>query len=160
MIPNFKDPENAIYSNFFPCEIKYDNMFFQNAEGAYQAGKFVDREIKKEFMELPGGQAKALAKKYNTFKRSDWHDINRGHMSGVLHAKFTQHKDLRIQLINTYPQEMVEGNWWHDNFWGVCTCGKTPGCDGTGKNWLGRMLMAERVYWLDLMANKYKGSGR
>lgn len=160
MIPNFKDGENVIYSNFYPCEIYYERLFFKNSESAYQAGKFVDLEMKNEFTSTTGGEAKELAKKYKVHVRSDWHDLSLTRMSEVLHAKFTQHKDLRIMLINTYPQEMVEGNWWHDNWWGVCKCGKTPKCDGTGKNWLGRMLMAERVYWLDLMANKYKGSGR
>jgi predicted NAD-dependent protein-ADP-ribosyltransferase YbiA (DUF1768 family) len=71
-------------------------------------------------------------------------------MSEVVHAKFTQNKDIRIQLINTYPQELVENNTWGDVFYGVYK--------ETGQNWLGRILMAERVYWLDLMANgKYKG---
>jgi predicted NAD-dependent protein-ADP-ribosyltransferase YbiA (DUF1768 family) len=70
-------------------------------------------------------------------------------MSEIIHAKFTQNKDIRIKLMNTYPQELIEGNNWQDHFWGVC--------NGAGLNWLGRILMAERVYWLDLMANKHKG---
>ena len=64
----------------------------------------------------------------------------------MVHAKFTQNKDIRIQLVNTFPQDLVEGNTWHDYFYGVC--------NGQGANWLGRILMAERMYWLDLMANK------
>ena len=67
-------------------------------------------------------------------------------MSEVVHAKFTQNKDIRIQLVNTFPQDLVEGNTWHDYFYGVC--------DGQGANWPGRILMAERMYCLDLMANK------
>jgi len=67
-------------------------------------------------------------------------------MSEVVHAKFAQNKDIRIQLVNTFPHDLVEGNTWHDYFYGVC--------NGQGTNWLGRILMAERMYWLDLMANK------
>lgn len=160
MIPNFKDPANAIYSNFHPCLIYYEGRRFENSESAYQAGKFIVEEFKTQFEKTTGGEAKALAAKLKSHKRIDWHDISLSRMSEVIHAKFTQHKDLRIQLINTYPQEMIEGNWWHDNFWGVCSCGNTSQCNGNGRNWLGRILMAERVYWLDLMANKYKGSGR
>ena len=85
-----------------------------------------------------------MAKTPKTFKRYQQH-LTRPDwkaesisviMSEMIHAKFTQNKDIRIQLVNTYPQTLVEGNTWHDYFWGVC--------DGQGENWLGRILMAER----------------
>ena len=44
-------------------------------------------------------------------------------------------------LLATGGEELIEGNWWHDNFFGVCTCGP---CDGKGKNNLGKILMRVR----------------
>ena len=44
----------------------------------------------------------------------------------------------------------VEGNHWHDTYWGVCNpeaFGKPPctkGCGGTGENQLGKILMRVR----------------
>ncbi len=34
------------------------------------------------------------------------------------------------------PEELVEGNWWNDTFWGVC--------NGEGQNNLGKILMKIR----------------
>ena len=36
--------------------------------------------------------------------------------------------------------ELIEGNDWHDTFWGVC--------NGIGKNWLGKILEEERDKYL------------
>ena len=46
-------------------------------------------------------------------------------------------------------EELVEGNYWGDTFWGIC--------NGEGTNWLGILLMAERAYWQkvrEFMPNK------
>jgi len=49
--------------------------------------------------------------------------------------------DLKIMLLETGDAYLVEGNWWHDCYWGVCYCDK---CMGTGQNKLGDFLMAVR----------------
>ena len=42
----------------------------------------------------------------------------------------------------TAPAPLLEGNYWHDNYWGDCKC-KT--CEKTeGQNKLGRILMIVR----------------
>ena len=43
---------------------------------------------------------------------------------------------LKKKLIATGKQEIVEGNYWGDTFWGVCK--------GKGDNRLGKILMKER----------------
>ena len=51
--------------------------------------------------------------------------------------------ELRTKLLATGNRVLVEGNYWHDNFWGECTCEK---CKATQKaeNWLGKLLMERR----------------
>jgi ribA/ribD-fused uncharacterized protein len=153
MIDLFKD-DYQFLSNFYDCPVTYAGVVYQNSESAYQAAKFVT-DVRHQFVKLSGAEAKSLARTYKGFVRADWKDINLGIMAEIVHAKFTQNKDLRIKLLNTYPQQLTEGNWWHDTFWGVCTgkC-RQPHPEPTGLNWLGRMLMAERAYWLDLMVNR------
>jgi len=50
-------------------------------------------------------------------------------------------KELLEKLIDTYPHELVEGNYWHDTFWGQCNCTKHQ---GDGENVLGSLLMFVR----------------
>lgn len=62
-------------------------------------------------------------------------------MREVLAAKFTD-PDLADRLVATGTALLVEGNTWHDQFWGCCTSPRhhaTPGA-----NWLGRYLMQLR----------------
>ena len=46
------------------------------------------------------------------------------------------------RLLSTSNATLVEGNWWHDNFWGDCYCPKCKGIPGA--NTLGRLLMELR----------------
>ena len=51
-------------------------------------------------------------------------------------AKFTQNEELKEKLLATENEELVEGNTWHDTYWGVC--------NRRGKNKLGKILMRIR----------------
>jgi hypothetical protein len=46
---------------------------------------------------------------------------------------------------------LIEGNWWHDNFYGSCTCNK---CVNKGENNLGKILMKIREELLEKTFNK------
>ena len=59
-------------------------------------------------------------------------------MEDIVRAKFTQNQDMKQQLLATGNLVLVEGNGWHDTFWGVDL--KT----GEGENHLGRILMQVR----------------
>ena len=61
-------------------------------------------------------------------------------MEELLRLKFAQ-PYLRDLLIATGEQKLIEGNYWHDNFWGSCSCEK---CGDKGENHLGRLLMKLR----------------
>jgi predicted NAD-dependent protein-ADP-ribosyltransferase YbiA (DUF1768 family) len=67
--------------------------------------------------------------------RSDWDEVKVEVMRALVRIKFST--DLQPHLLSTGEAELVEGNWWGDQFWGVC--------DGKGENWLGRILMETRA---------------
>ena len=60
-------------------------------------------------------------------------------MKDIVREKFKQNDDLmRMLLIDTGNEELVEGNYWGDSFWGVDL--KT----NEGENHLGIILMELR----------------
>lgn len=72
--------------------------------------------------------------------RSDWEDVKVSVMRDLLRQKFST-PEMASKLRDTRPHELVEGNWWHDCFWGRCTCSAHG---GKGENWLGLLLMETR----------------
>ena len=60
-------------------------------------------------------------------------------MESGLRYKFSKHNPkLRQKLLDTNGVELVEYNYWHDVFWGVCK--KTE----VGENHLGKLIMKIR----------------
>lgn len=74
-------------------------------------------------------------------RRPDWEEARIQIMLDINRAKYTQHSDLRQKLIATEDAILIEGNTWHDNFWGSCTCEE---CGDKGENMLGKVLMQLR----------------
>ena len=64
-------------------------------------------------------------------------------MYDVCVAKFTMNESLKERLLATGDEELVEGNEWHDNYWGNCTCDNCK--DIPGRNQLGKTLMKVRA---------------
>ena len=121
-------------SNFWVCEVEYDGVIWPSSEHAYQAAKSLDSEYKKQMLACnTPGQTKKLGKKVEL--RSDWDEVKLGIMEEILRAKFSN-PQLREALLQTGTEELVEGNWWHDVYWGVCK--------GVGQNNLGKILMKLR----------------
>ena len=67
--------------------------------------------------------------------RKDWDDVKLDVMLWGIREKF-KNEDLRQLLMETGEEELVEGNWWGDKFWGVS--------NGEGENHLGKILMRVR----------------
>jgi ribA/ribD-fused uncharacterized protein len=139
-------------SNFFTYPIAYRNMLFKSTEHAYQADKFLDEEQRRVFTldfnpNLTAGQAKRLGLKMKPI-REDWEAVKLATMRDVLIEKFTP-MEMRLKLASTVKAELVEGNWWHDTYWGVCDGSgrhkKCPGHDPYGENHLGILLMEVRT---------------
>ena len=149
MIDSFKG-ENRFLSNFGEGGLWYGGHHYLNRESAYQASKLPPNcEASRILYESTSGvEAKALSKKLKHLTRPDWKQYSLVTMSEIVHAFFTQNKQDRMKLLATGDEDLVEGNNWHDTFYGVCNCGGNfPVCHGGGMNWLGRILMAERAYW-------------
>lgn len=127
--------EYRFLSNFWPCEVKFDGVTYPSVEHAYQAAKTLQLNERAEILvaEKPS-TAKRLGHKVT--KRDNWENIRVGIMKGLLEQKFRPGTTLAHQLLETKNKELIEGNVWHDTFWGVC--------NGKGENWLGKLLMEIR----------------
>lgn len=121
-------------SNFFPAPTEYDGIIYPTSEHAYQAAKTLDPVLRYGILTCGSpGRAKSLGKHF--VLRPDWDEIKIEVMASILYDKFTRNLELRQALIETGDEELIEGNTWGDQFWGV---------DGTGHNWLGKLLMKLR----------------
>lgn len=85
------------------------------------------------------GKAKREGRKVQMF--SNWDDIKYGIMVEGLRLKF-KIPELRAKLLATGDSLLLEGNNWHDNLWGSCSCSKCASI--RGKNLLGTALMQVR----------------
>ncbi len=132
----FKD-EYDFLSNFYPAVITVDNITYPTLENAYQAQKCIDCSKRIEFVNITPGQAKRLGRKVEL--RKDWEEVKDSIMYDLLLKKFSN-AQLRERL-RSVKEEIVESNYWHDNYWGSCVCNK---CQNKGSNKLGKMLMKIR----------------
>lgn len=73
--------------------------------------------------------------------RPDWEKIKVDVMYDALQLKF-QDPELRAKLIATKPARLIEGNTWHDNYWGDCHCEQCK--NKIGQNKLGILLQKVR----------------
>ena len=135
MIKEFKN-QYFFLSNFYECPIYYNKLVFCNAEAAFQAQKIIDEKEQYKFINLNASQARKLGK--TIALREDWEEVKDNIMYEIVKRKFTVNKELQQKLIDTKDEELVEGNWWHDTYWGVDS--KT----GIGQNKLGKILMKVR----------------
>jgi hypothetical protein len=128
-------------SNFYKYEIEYEGLIYPSSEHAYQASKSLDTSKKREFTEFESPRsAKNLGRSFKL--RPDWELVKRDVMKSILRIKF-EHPKLRYMLNKTKGNYLVEGNYWHDNIWGNCSCDR-PECIPVGQNILGILLMEIR----------------
>ena len=128
--------EYSFLSNFYPAEVTYEGLTYQNNEAAFQAQKTLDAAEKASFTDLNPRTAKARGRR--VLLREDWEQVKDSIMEEIVRAKFSQHPDLKEQLLSTGDTELVEGNAWNDRYWGVDL--RT----GKGENHLGIILMKVR----------------
>lgn len=128
-------------SNFFPALVRFEERWYTSVEHAYQAAKTLDEETRLVVCNLPTpGSAKRVGRHLKL--RDGWEEMKLSVMESLVREKFKLH-ELRNMLVETHPAYLVEGNTWHDNFWGVCLCNET--CESSdGLNHLGKILMKVR----------------
>jgi len=122
-------------SNFYSVPIELDGMWFDSVEAAFQAAKTLDKESRAIIQRAPtAGKAKRLGR--SVVMRPDWNEIRLSVMESLLRQKFHAGGWLALKLVETGDAMLIEGNQWHDDFWGVCS--------SQGKNHLGLLLMKIR----------------
>lgn len=143
MIISKFENEYAFLSNFYksPFTIFGEGVEFQTVEHAFQALKATTPSDFQKIVNAPTpSKAKQLGRK--VFLRPDWEEIKVPLMRYLTWRKFVVNADLNHKLLATKGALLVEGNTWHDNFWGDCTCEK---CNASaGQNHLGLILMELR----------------
>lgn len=113
----------------------YKGIYYTSNEHFYQSMKFSDVSIKELISAHPSKGLKAFCREFQC--REDWDSIRVGIMKKGLLYKFNLPRFKEL-LLSTGDAKLVEGNYWHDTYWGVC--------DGEGKNILGKLLMNLRTY--------------
>jgi len=124
-------------SNFYPMPFHWNGQLWQTAEHAFQAAKSDDPMTRLEIMGASTpGKAKRLGRRVDLME--GWDGKRLGIMTDIVGAKFTE-KSMASKLKGTAQELLVEGNLWHDQFWGSCQCPyhvRIP-----GENNLGKILM-------------------
>lgn len=132
--------QHFFLSNFFTCRIEYNGRLYKTVEHLFQASKATNEKDHEAIRNAPKpGDAKRLGGGVQL--RADWKEIKVEVMRNALLMKFVDEK-LGSRLLDTKNAVLIEGNNWHDNFWGWCTCKE---CGQEVKhNILGALLMELR----------------
>jgi len=136
------DGQYAPFSNFYPAIIEFQGIKFPTVEHAFVAAKSMDPLFWYKISKLSAkqaGKAKSMGRRVKL--RKDWEIKKISFMKQFLKQKFIQ-RPFRELLLSTHPAPLVEGNYWHDNFWGDCKCKKCKYI--VGLNHLGHLLMLTR----------------
>ena len=124
--------EYRFLSNFWPVPIKYQGLVYPSVEHAYQAAKCANQEDRQIILAMTPGKAKRCGRTVAMIE--NWDRKKLAVMFYLVLQKFQG--SLRLDLIRTGTQELIEGNYWGDTYWGVCS--------GKGFNHLGQILMVVR----------------
>ena len=136
IIDDFRD-EYRFLSNFYVHPLEYKGLTYHSAEAAFQAQKCATEEEKVKYTLVKNPVVvKAMGKKEPGFP-ANWDEISYGIMEDILKAKFSV-PERKEKLLATGDAELIEGNRWHDNKWGNCTCERCANKEGL--NWLGQIL--------------------
>ncbi|MBP2299229.1 NADAR family protein [Azospirillum picis] len=134
-ITSFQGPYRFL-SNMWPCRIEWEGIEYGSTEHAYQASKTTDMAERNRIAAICDPMdAKEEGRKLTV--RSDWDELKRDVMTSVIRLKFAD-PELAGLLLATGDRKLIEGNDWGDRIWGECPL-------GVGTNWLGIILMEERL---------------
>jgi len=139
VIDKFID-EEFFLSNFYIHPFKWNGKEYKSVEHAYQASK-CDNEAEHDWIRLMDSAGKAKRNGMKVRLRKDWESVKENIMLELLRVKFSD-PELKKKLKDTKNYELIEGNYWHDNFFGNCTCQNCK--DIEGQNKLGKLLMQVR----------------
>lgn len=133
--------KNEFLSNFYHYPMIIGYQLFDTVEHAFQAYKTLDLEWREN---IRNAHTPRLAKNLGKIAplRPNWEDDKVKLMRDIIAIKFTKGTELGHRLVGTGSEILVEGNTWHDQFWGSCTC--PDHINDPGHNALGKVLMQQR----------------
>ena len=136
-------------SNFFQTNVEIDGIIWPHTEAYYQAQKSEYPEYREKILQnlkpswskyvgdsRIGAQniaKKTWFRKYLADLRPDWEEVKLSVMRKAVKAKYSMNTNLRRALFKTQNTLVIEDSMT-DEFWGI-------GQQGSGKNWLGILLM-------------------
>lgn len=127
-------------SNFVPSHIVVDGTVYKSVEQAFQAAKTLDPRERHAIMTAhTPAEVKRLGRRATL--RAGWDSERVEVMRRCLRVKFAL-PGFGELLLSTGDRRLVEGNHWHDNDWGRCSCRRCAAVPA--KNLLGRLLMEIR----------------
>jgi len=128
-------------SNFPYALVYLDDIAYDSVEKGYQAAKTFNLDWRKKIQNCSSScSAKRIGSQItkNGLLRPDWYDVNKSIMKELLIQKYA-YPELQEKLLLTRGRILIEGNYWHDNFWGDCYCEKCKNIKG--ENNLGILTM-------------------
>ena len=128
-------------SNFSRDPVLYHGITFKTSEHAYQWAKSETDEDRQKMMACITAMDVKKAGHSIKCDIKKWDENKVAVMEDILRHKFST-KTLRAKLYATGDAELIEGNYWHDNYWGQCYCAKCK--NKIGLNHLGKCLMTIR----------------
>ena len=125
--------ELRFLSNFYPSRFIIDGVFYETVEHYFQSQKTIIPFQKERIRKAP---SPVYAKKYGRecTLRAGWDRIKDDIMFKGVFAKFSQDPELKMKLLETDDELLVEINDWNDRYWGVNSH------NGVGLNKLGNIL--------------------
>jgi hypothetical protein len=125
------------FSNFSRHAISLDGRIWPTTEHYFQAQKYLGTPRYDQIANAPTPRIAAdLGRDRGLLLRTDWEQIKDEVMLKCVREKVLQHIEIKKLLLSTGDAEIIEDSPI-DYYWG---CGK----DGTGRNQLGKTLMAIR----------------
>lgn len=143
----------GIYSQWYPAKFVIDGIEYNCCEQYMMTKKallFGDYKALEEIMRSsdPAIQ-KLIGRNVKNFDKAKWEGVCRKVVYDANLAKFEQNIDLAIELLKTYPKEIVEASP-EDKIWGIgLHVDDTRVLDKTewlGTNWLGIAIMDVRDF--------------
>ena len=125
------------FSNFSAHSFTLDGAYWPTSEHYFQAQQFAGTPHAEEVRQAKTPKDAAnIGRERKRPLRKDWEEIKDDVMRRAVIRKFETHPDIRVILLATGEEEIVE-NAPGDYYWGC-------GADGSGKNMLGQILMEVR----------------
>ncbi|KKN02491.1 hypothetical protein LCGC14_1117170 [marine sediment metagenome] len=129
------------FSNFIPFDkpLIHRGLSYRTPEHFFQAMKTMNMIARQHIAnQSTPGSAKQAGRRCSL--RPNWENIKEIFMERALRYKFSKGTSWHNKLVRSCG-DIIEWNYWHDQYWGRCTCSR---CGGKGQNHLGVILMKLR----------------